>query len=92
MVAVVEALTMEDVAVNVALVLPADTATVEGTVTAEELLLKLTDVPPVGAGPVNVTVPCELDPPITEVGDKAIEFKATAAGVRVSVAVCVALA
>jgi hypothetical protein len=57
MVAVVETDTVDDAAVNVALVLPAATATVAGTDTAEELLLNDTEAPPVGAGPVKVTVP-----------------------------------
>jgi hypothetical protein len=57
MVAAVDVVTMDDAVVNAALMLPADTVTVAGTVTAEELLLKATEAPPVGAGPVNVTVP-----------------------------------
>jgi hypothetical protein len=57
MVAVVEADTVDVVAVKVALLLPAATATVAGTETAEELLLNDADAPPVGAGPVKVTVP-----------------------------------
>jgi hypothetical protein len=87
MVAVVEALTVEDVAVNVALVLPADTVTVEGTVTAKELLLKFTDAPPVGAAPVNVTVPWEPVLPIMVVG--LILTEAGIGGVIVIVAVFV---
>jgi hypothetical protein len=57
MVAVVEADTADDVNVNVAVVLPAGTVTVEGATAAVELLLNETEAPPVAAGPVNVTVP-----------------------------------
>jgi hypothetical protein len=56
MVAVVEADTADVVTVNVAVVLPAGTVTVEGATAAVELLLSEIDAPPVGAGPANVTV------------------------------------
>lgn len=57
------------VAVKVAVVLPAGTDTDAGTVAAAVLLLcNATDVPPVGAGPVRVTVPVEFVPPVTELG------------------------
>ncbi len=56
--------------VNVALVLPAGIVTLTGTLAAFELLLNDTTAPPLGAAPVNVTVPWEEDPPTTLVGLK----------------------
>jgi len=57
--------------VKVALVAPAATVTVAGTVARFVLLLRrLTVVPPAGAGPVSVTVPVEGEPPTTEEGDR----------------------
>ena len=57
------------VTLNVAVVLPANTVTAEGTTALLELLLdKLTTKPPTGAGAVSVTVPTELLPPRTFVG------------------------
>ena len=48
---------------------PAATVTLAGTATtAGFALLRLTSAPPVGAPPVNVTVPCAAFPPTTEVG------------------------
>jgi hypothetical protein len=57
MVAVVEAATAVVVAAKTAVVLPAATVTVAGTTTAVELLLSETEMPPVGAALLNVTVP-----------------------------------
>jgi hypothetical protein len=57
MVAVVEAATAVVVAAKTAVVLPAATLTVAGTTTAVELLLSETEMPPVGAALLNVTVP-----------------------------------
>jgi hypothetical protein len=57
MVAVVDEATADVVAVKVAVVLPAATVTVAGTATEEELLLSETEIPPLGAAPVKVTVP-----------------------------------
>ena len=55
--------------VKVALVLPLDTVTVAGTPAAAVLLLNRdTTAPPVGAGPLKVTVPVEPVPPATEDG------------------------
>ena len=55
--------------VKFALVLPADTVTLDGTVATDVLLLlRLTDAPPEGAADVRVTVPVELLPPVTLVG------------------------
>ncbi len=50
-------------------VVPAGTVTLAGTVAAEVLLLaRVTNVPPLGAGPPSVTVPCEMLPPRTVLG------------------------
>ena len=54
--------------VNEALVLPAATVTLPGTVAAVLLSVNVTTAPPEGAGPVKVTVPVELLPPVTLVG------------------------
>ena len=55
--------------VNVALLAPAATVTVAGTVAVDVLLLEReTTAPPMGAGPLSVTVPVEGDPPVTLVG------------------------
>ena len=64
----VEARTAEVLTVNVALVAPAGTVTLEGTLAAPLLLESATCAPPVGAGPLNVTVPVEGFPPATLVG------------------------
>src|SRR5436309_88894 len=55
---------------KVALVPPAGTVTLEGTVAAAVLLLEsVTWAPPAGAGPLSVTVPVEdCTPPTTLVG------------------------
>jgi hypothetical protein len=74
--------------VNVALVLPAGTVTVEGSLAADELSLSVTTTPPDGAAEVRVTVPWEEVPPVTLVGLTDNALKATA-GFTVSVAVFV---
>ena len=81
--------------VNVALVAPAATVTLEGTVAAAVLLLEsATCAPPAGAAPLNVTVPVEdCVPPITLVGLSVSEESVGAggaAGVTTSEAVLVA--
>ena len=54
---------------NIALVAPAATVTLEGTLAAFVLLLKsATCAPPDGAGPLSVTVPVDEFPPVTLVG------------------------
>jgi hypothetical protein len=84
-VAVVEVDTADVVTVKVAVVLPAATVTDVGGTAAEELLLNDTDAPPVGAGPVSVTVPLELDPPVTVFGERLRELRAGGATVRLAV-------
>jgi hypothetical protein len=65
--------------VKVALVLPAATVTLEGTVATEVLLLvRVTDAPPEGAPELRVTVPVELFPPLTLVGFRVSEERLTA--------------
>jgi hypothetical protein len=67
--------------VNVALVAPAATVTLAGTVaTAVLLLVSVTTVPPVGAAPVKVTVPVEEAGPTTLVGFTDTDDKLAAAG------------
>jgi len=73
---------------NVALVAPAATDTVDGTIAALGLLLeRLTTAPPLGAGPLSVTVPEEELPPVTLVGFSVREETVgRGGGVTVSVA------
>jgi len=72
---------------NVALLKPALTVTIVGTVARDVLLLdRLTEVSTDGET-VNVTVPCESSPPFTLVGLRLSEARLTAdAGVTVNVA------
>ena len=77
--------------VNVPLLAPAATVTVAGTVAVDVLLLEReTTAPPVGAGPLSVTVPVEGDPPVTLVGFSVSEERVRAGGSTVSEAVLVA--
>lgn len=55
-------------AVNVAFDVPSATFTDAGTVAVELLEDNVTDVPPVGAGPLKVTVPVDGLPPTTDIG------------------------
>ena len=78
------------VIVNVALVAPAATVTLAGTVAAAVLLLpSVTTAPPVGAALLNVTVPVEEAPPVTVAG--LTDTEETVGGFTVSVAPCVPL-
>jgi hypothetical protein len=56
------------VTVNVAELAPAAITTVAGTVAQETLEERWIVAPPVGAGPLSVTVPVEDVPPTTDVG------------------------
>jgi len=56
------------VTLKVAELLPAATVTEDGTVASAEVLDKVTTTPPVGAGPVRVTVPVEVVAPVTVEG------------------------
>ena len=77
----VDAVTGLEFTVNVALVAPAGTATLEGTLAAALLLESATCAPPVGAGPLSVTVPVEdCTPPITLVGFSVSEEREGAGG------------
>jgi hypothetical protein len=84
----VETRTTEVLKVNVALVAPAGTVTLEGTLAAPLLLASTTCTPPVGAGPLSVTVPVDdCTPPITLVGFRVSEeMVGSGGGVTVSVA------
>lgn len=64
---------------KVALVLPLETTTVGGVCAAAVLLLdSVTVAPPVGAGPLSVTVPVDPDPPSTLGGFTDSELRTTA--------------
>jgi hypothetical protein len=65
-----EAVTLLVLTVNVMLLAPAATVTLAGTVAAAVVSLEReTAAPPVGAGPLRVTVPVEdCAPPVTLVG------------------------
>lgn len=61
--------------VNVAVVEFAATVTLDGTVATDVLLLvKVTTAPPLGAGPLSVTVPVDEVPPSTDVGFRVTEL------------------
>ena len=69
MVTGVDAATALVLIVKVALLLPAGTVTLEGTLAAPLLLESVTCAPPAGAAPLSVTVPVEdCTPPTTLVG------------------------
>jgi len=91
MVTDVEAVTLLVFTVNVALVAPTATVTFAGTVAAAVWSLEReTAAPPLGAGPLSVTVTVEGDPPVTLAGLSAIaESVAEPGGVTVSEAVLV---
>jgi hypothetical protein len=79
--------------VNVVLVAPASTVMLPGTeAISAGLLERVTIRPPVGAGPLSVTVPVDLTPPFTVVGLRDSDDNVTTGGggFTVSVAVLVA--
>lgn len=73
MVAAVDAATGLVLMANVALVFPAGTVTLAGTLAAVLLLESATCAPAVGAGPLRVTVPVDDCEPVTLVGFKVSE-------------------
>ena len=79
------------VTVKVAVALPAGTITLAGTVAAALFLDKATEMPPLGAALLKVTVPVEDVPPVTLVGLTETEESAGAGGVIVSAAVLLTL-
>jgi hypothetical protein len=81
--------TDEVVIVNAAdAVAPAGTVTEAGTPTPGLLLVKLTLIPPAGAGPVRFTLFNVVEtPPTTVVGDNATESNASGLSVRMAVLV-----
>jgi hypothetical protein len=88
----VDVVTVCVVTVKVALLDPAAMVTLDGTLAAVVLLLaSVTIMPPPGAAPVSVTVPCDEFPPTTLAGLRATDERVTlaAAGETVSVAVLV---
>ena len=69
MIELLEEVTPEVVIVNVAVVEAPATTTLVGTCAAAVLLLvRVTVAPPLSAGPLSVTVPCDVLPPNTLVG------------------------
>lgn len=78
------------VTVNDRLVAPLGIVTLLGTVAALLLLEMATTAPPAGAAALSVTVPCEVSPPLTDVGFK-VRLESVAAGVAVGVAIGVAV-
>ena len=69
-----EAVTVLVLTVKVELLAPAATVTLAGTVAAAVLSLEReTAAPPLGAGPLRVTMPVEVDPLVTLIGLSAIE-------------------
>jgi hypothetical protein len=77
----VEMRTMDVFTVKVALVAPAGTVMLVGTLATPLLLKSRICTPPAGAGPVNVTLPVEdCKPPITLVGFRVSEERVGSGG------------
>src|SRR5947199_9400676 len=92
MVTGVDVVTALVVTVNVALLAPAATVTLESTLAATLSLESNTCAPPASAGPLSVTVPVEdCTPPVTLVGfSVSVESVGEACGATVSEAGSVA--
>jgi hypothetical protein len=76
------------VTVNVAVLALAGTVTLAGTCAAAVLLLaSVTTAPPVGAGPVRVTVPIDVPPPGIDVGFTPTELRSGRFTVKAAVLV-----
>jgi hypothetical protein len=69
---------------NVAAIAPAATVTLLATVADALSSDSVTTAPPVGAAALSVTVPVELAPPTTLVGDSKTEETVTGGGLMVS--------
>jgi hypothetical protein len=92
MVTVVDELTTSVVMTNAALVDPAGTVTLAGTIATDVLLLdRVTRAPPLGAGALRATLPVEGDPPLTLVGFNRSDTRVAVAdcGMTVREPVCV---
>ena len=89
MMTVVCATTAEVVAVNVALVMPAETVPLAGTDAAALLLDRVSTTPPAGAGTDKVTAPVEVFPPVTAIGLIVSDVTAGGSMVRLADAVFV---
>jgi hypothetical protein len=77
--------------VKVAVVAPLATVTLDGTAATAVLVLEsATTAPPLGAGPLRLTVPVEGVPPVTLEGLRPSEESVTGGGITVSDAVRVA--
>jgi hypothetical protein len=82
--------TLVDTVNGAEVIWPAATLTLDGTVaTAGVSLDSVTEIPPVGAGPVNFTVPVEETPPTTLGGLKVT--RANTGGLTVRIPPCVPL-
>ena len=79
MVTGVDAVTALVLTVNVALLAPAATVTLVGTLAAPLSLESITCAPPVGAGALSVAVPVDVAPPVTLEGFTASEVSAATA-------------
>ena len=77
---------------KVAVVAPAAMVTLASVMATAELSLdRLTTAPPVGAGPLNISVPVDDVPPVTPVGFKFRDETVTAGGLTVSAALAMPL-